>query len=98
LRRSVAVTIAGQSYALKSDADEAYVHFLAGFVDEKIREVQRRSKQIATQRLAVLAALQIADDLFRERRRRSELRQRVRAQARKLLDEMGTRGGKSPPP
>jgi len=91
------VTIAGQSYALKSDADEAYVQFLAGFVDEKIRDAQRRSKQIATQKLAVLAALQIADDLFRERRRRSELRQRVRNQARKLLDEMTARGGKSEP-
>ncbi len=91
------MTIAGQSYALKSDADEAYVQFLAGFVDEKIRDAQRRSKQIATQKLAVLAALQIADDLFRERRRRSELRQRVRNQARKLLDEMTARGGKSEP-
>jgi cell division protein ZapA len=94
LRRSIAVQIAGQSYALKSDADEAYVQFLAGFVDEKIREVQRKSKQIATQKVAILAALQIADDLFRERRRRSELRQRVREQARKLLDEMSARGGK----
>ena len=94
MRRSIAVSIGGQSYALKSDADEAYVQFLAGFVDERIREVARKTRQLGTQQAAVLAALQIADDLFRERRRRSELRQRVRAQARRMLEEIGAPGGK----
>jgi cell division protein ZapA len=86
--------IAGHSYTLRSDADEAYVQFLAGFVDGKIQEVQRKSRQTGSHQAAVLAALQIADDLFRERRRRTELRQRVKAQARRMLDEMTARGGK----
>ncbi len=86
MRRSVAVTIAGQRYVLKSDADETYVHTLAGYVDDKMRDVQRGSRQVATHQVAILAALQIADELHRERRRRAELRRRVREQSRRMLD------------
>jgi cell division protein ZapA len=85
MKRSVAVTIAGQKYVLKSDADEAYVHSLAALVDEKMRQLARATKQVATHQLAILAALQIADDLARERRGRAELRRRVREQSRRML-------------
>ncbi|MFI5289882.1 MAG: cell division protein ZapA [Polyangia bacterium] len=83
-KRSFAVTIAGQRYTIKSDADEAYVHALAGVVDEKIREVQRAAKTQAPQAVAVLAALQLADELERERMRRTELRRRVREKSQSL--------------
>ena len=41
MKRSVAVTIAGQRYTIKSDAEEAYVQSLADLVDQKVRDVQR---------------------------------------------------------
>lgn len=82
----MAVHIAGQRYVLKSDADEQYVHSLASYVDDRIRDVQRSTKQVSTHQVAILAALQIADSLFRERRGRAELRKRVRDQSRRLLD------------
>lgn len=84
MKRSVAVTIAGQKLTIKSDADEAYVHALAGKVDEKIKEVQRAAKAQPLQAVAVLAALQLADELERERARRSELRKRVREKSRAI--------------
>ena len=83
-RRSISVTIAGQRYSIKSDASDAYVHTLAQTVDTKIREVQRGSKAAPLQSLAVLAALQLADELERERKRRGELRQRVRERSQAL--------------
>ena len=86
MKRSIAVNIAGQRYVLKSDADERYVHTLAGFVDERVREVQRSTKQVSTHQVAILAALQIADALFREKRGRAELRRRVREHSRKMLE------------
>lgn len=85
MKRSVSVTIAGQKYVLKSDADEGYVHSLAAMVDEKMRQLARGTKQVATHQLAILAALQIADDLERERRGRAELRKQVREQGRRML-------------
>lgn len=82
--RSFAVTIAGQRYTIKSDADAAYVQALASRVDARIREVQRGAKSQSLQAVAVLTALQLADELERERQRRSNLRRRVREKSRAL--------------
>ncbi len=86
MKRSVAVTIAGQRLTLKSDAEEAYVQALAGVVDEKMREVQRAAKAASRDAVAMLAALQLADELERERRGRAELRERVREKSRAIRD------------
>jgi cell division protein ZapA len=84
LKRSVAITIAGQKYTIKSDATDSYVQALAGQVDQRIKEVQRGAKAAPLQAVAVLAALQLADELERERQRRTELRKRVREKTRAL--------------
>jgi cell division protein ZapA len=80
----VAITIGGQKYTIKSDATDAYVQSLAGQVDARIKEVQRGAKTAPPQAVAVLAALQLADELERERQRRIELRKRVREKTRAL--------------
>jgi len=85
LKEPVAVNIAGQRYVVRSEADETYVRTLASYLDEQIDELKRNSKVVATQKLAILAALNIADELFRERRKRSELESRVRQKSRSLL-------------
>ncbi len=84
MKRPVPVTIAGQRYTIKSDAEEAYVQSLAAMVDDKVKEVQRGAKTAPLQAVAVLAALQIADELVRERDRRQDLRRRVREHSRSL--------------
>jgi cell division protein ZapA len=91
LKRSVAVTIAGQRYTIKSDAEESYVQALAHVVDAKVREVQRGAKTAEPHAVAVLAALQLADDLHRsrdelgrERARRTQLRNSVRETSRHI--------------
>ena len=84
-KRSVVVHIAGQRYVVRSGADEAYVQRLAGFVDDRLREVQRSSKPVPSQSLAVLAALNVADELFQEREKRASLKQRVRDKSRAVL-------------
>jgi cell division protein ZapA len=84
MKRSITVAVAGQRYTIKSDADAAYVEQLASAVDARIREVQRGAKSQSLQAVAVLAALQLADELERERRRRVELRKRVRERTRTM--------------
>jgi cell division protein ZapA len=86
VKRSITVQIAGLKYSLKSDEDDRLVKSLAAYVDGKIREVQKASKTPDTQAVAVLTALQIADELFKERRGTSELRKRIREKSQSLLD------------
>lgn len=86
MKRSVTVEVAGLKFQLKTDADEAYVKSLARFVTEKVEEVRSSSRTIATHNLALLAAMNIADDLFRSRRVSKEFRQRVRDKSRRVLE------------
>ena len=84
-KRSVVVHIAGQRYVVRSDADEEYVKTLAGYVNERILEVQRTSRPVSAPSLAILAALNIAGDYFREKQQRRELKQKVRDKSKAVL-------------
>jgi cell division protein ZapA len=86
VKRSVTVQIAGVRYALKTDQDDRWVKSVAAFVDGKIREAQKQSRSPDTQAVAVLTALQIAEELFDERRRSGELRKKIREKSQSLLD------------
>jgi cell division protein ZapA len=86
VKRSITVQIAGARYALKSDDDDRLVKALAAYVDSKMREVQKTARTPDTQALAVLTALQIAEELFAEREQASELRKSIREKSQSLLD------------
>ena len=63
--RVVHVEIHGQRYPIRSGLDAAYVGELAAYVDEKMRLAARESRAGDTLKIAVLAALNIADEYFR---------------------------------
>jgi cell division protein ZapA len=60
---SIEVTILGQKYTVKGDATEEYMKKLAIFVDGKLREVYNASPNITPLKAAILASLNIADEL-----------------------------------
>jgi cell division protein ZapA len=61
----VTVKIRGQRYPIRSALDTHYVNGLASYVDEKMRAAAESAPAGDSLRLAVLAALNIADELFR---------------------------------
>jgi cell division protein ZapA len=64
------------------------VEKLAEFVDGQMREVSRASGAVDSVRIAVLAALNIADELFRQRGQVEEVERRARARAETLAREL----------
>ena len=62
---SVEVTILGQKYTVKGDAHEEYIRKLASFVDEKLKEVYSAAPGITPLKAAILASLNIADELHK---------------------------------
>ncbi len=98
MKRSVEVTIDGKAIALKSDYEQAYLDDLASFVEEQYREVTS-ARGGNPYRQAVLAALNIADELFRLRRRNRELQEGVRQRCeriQKLLKEIDPLRARTP--
>lgn len=86
----VRVEIYDQAYNLRgTDAD--YILKLAGFVDAKMRSVAEQTSTVDSLRLAVLAALNIADELHLLRKKYESLASEYRKRADALagvLDEV----------
>lgn len=94
----VSVTIDGRKYRFAcNEGEEARLESLAGVIDDKIGEMRATFGEIGDQRLVIMAALTIADNLTEARdeaaaqRKRSEAAEE-RAQAiASSLDELGSR-------
>ncbi|HEV3138866.1 MAG TPA: cell division protein ZapA [Vicinamibacterales bacterium] len=64
-QKVVPVEIHGQRYSIRTSLDPEYVAHLAAYINEKMRSVSDSTAPIDSLRLAVLAALNVADELFR---------------------------------
>lgn len=89
--RVIPVDIRGQRYPIRSTLDPEYVARLALYVDEKMRAAAETTPTGDNLRLAVLAALNIADELFRcrdaNRDRDGQLAERAE-ELERLLDRV----------
>ena len=65
--RVVHVEVNGQRYPIRSTLDPVYVQELASYVDRKLRIALESAPSSDTLGLAILAALNIADEFFRAR-------------------------------
>ena len=85
------VTIFGSEYKIRG-ADPDYIQVVAAYVDGKMRELEKRLPAGSQTKLAILASLNIADELFRERdertRRDNELRDRAKEWGRILSESL----------
>lgn len=66
-RTVVKVRIMGDDYTLRTEASPEHTKTVAEHVDKTIRAILNGSGTMETQKAAILAALQITDELFRER-------------------------------
>ena len=71
MSRVVTVEIAGQRYPIRSALDERYVTELAAYVDQKMRAASQAAPTSDMLGVAVLVALNIADEFFRAREQQS---------------------------
>ncbi len=76
-RNTVSVDIFGKTYLVLAGADPEYTRTLACYVDEKMQNVSKQSNAVDTQKVAVLAALNIANELFQAERTESEMEKRT---------------------
>lgn len=70
MTKTIDVEIYGQRYAIRGDADDAYVRRLAHFVDDHMRHLADGMKTATPSKLAVLTAINLAHQLFESERKR----------------------------
>ena len=79
------VQIFGREYKIKGHADKDYIERMAKYVDSKMKELANNSSLPSSDRLAILAALNIADELFQERTKSKETLSSVDEKADQLI-------------
>ena len=80
----VTVEIAGQRYPIRSGLDERYIAELAAYVDVKMRAAVDAAPESDVLGLAILVALNIADDFFRARQQNSSVHGELNDRALRL--------------
>jgi cell division protein ZapA len=85
MSNQVKVQIHGQSYTMVGELDEAYVLQLASYVDEKMNAVAAETNTVDSVKIAVLAAMAIADELLSLREQKDERVEALRERAEQCL-------------
>ena len=84
------VVIYNQTYNLRSDHRPDYIQDLAEYVDRRMNEIARATMTVDSLRVAILAALQIADELFQARKDMNATEEEIAERSAKyaeLLDQ-----------
>jgi cell division protein ZapA len=61
----IRVEIYDQQYTIRGDLDPEYIQRLASYLDGKMRTIAERTRTVDSLRVAVLAALNVADEYHR---------------------------------
>ncbi|MDD5061857.1 MAG: cell division protein ZapA [Candidatus Marinimicrobia bacterium] len=83
----VRVNIYGQEYTVKSKADRAYIISVANYVNDKMEEIEASLRTVQTPiRVAILAAMNITDELFTANQEKDKIVSSVEEKAGFLID------------
>jgi cell division protein ZapA len=78
----IRLVIYDQEYNMRAELDPDYIRQLGEFVDAKMRSIASRTQTVDSLRVAILAALNIADEYY-------QLRARHEAAGEKLERKLG---------
>ncbi len=85
MTKSIEVDVYGQKLALRPIEDENYAHELARYVEGQMQTIAQGATASTPIKVAILAAMNIADQLFRQERRRQAGEAEVERRAEGLL-------------
>ncbi|MGD8719226.1 MAG: cell division protein ZapA [Candidatus Zixiibacteriota bacterium] len=89
-KQTTKVTIFGVEYSITSDRNPEEVRRIAKFVDDKMWEISENNNLISTEKVAILTALNIAEDFLHTLEQRKKEKERVEKKTSsiiKLIDE-----------
>lgn len=87
-KTAVQVQILGHQLSIRSDADEKYILEVAQYVDRKMREVTEKLPVASVSKVAMLASLNIADELFKERSQQKNAGSQANGRAAELIKRL----------
>lgn len=88
---NVTITIFGKEYSIKSDVEKESLDRIASHLNKKVDEIMKTTRTAAAHNVLILAAMNIADEYFREKNLNQELISYVEGTSEQLLQQIKTR-------
>jgi cell division protein ZapA len=82
----IKVIIFGKDYEIKGYQDEEYIQTLASYVNSTMQNIATQTGTISLERIAILTALNIADEMHKERQRFDEYIQKLEQELQDALN------------
>ena len=91
--KNITVNIYGQDYVLKSAADDNYINKIAEYVNSKMKEIESSGLDANSQQLkiAVLSAMNIADELFQSLEKNSSIISTIETKGNSFIEYIDDR-------
>ena len=91
--KTITVNIYGQDYMLKSTGDEEYIKKIAKIVQDRMREIENTGLDSNSQQLkiAVLAAMNIADELLQSENKKNKLITKIETKGNSFIEYIDDR-------
>ena len=86
MKKRIEVKIYGEHYTIRSELSPDLIKDIARYVDEKMREVRGDAPIISTSTIAIMAALNIAEELFLLKLKQEELSDMLERKSSQLID------------
>jgi len=84
------INIYGTEYPIRNDTDSdpEYIRTVADYVDKKMREIDSATQAKSSLKVAILAALNIADELYQERESKENFVSQMSGKLKNLSDSL----------
>ena len=79
------ISILGQKLSVLSDAGDEHVAYVVKYVDDKVKEVENISGNINTLNVAILTALNIADEYIKYKETKEDICNQLESRSEKLI-------------
>ncbi len=86
--KATRVSIFGGEYSIRGEADPDHIRKVATYVDGKMREIDGELRVPSISKVAILASLNIADELFKEKLEKERVVAKIEKRAARLLAEL----------
>ncbi len=86
MTKTLEVEVFGHRFSLQGEGDDAYVQELAQYVDDQMRTLAKQTRTSTPAKLAILAAINITDQLFQQQRQGDSGEVEMERRAQLLLE------------
>jgi cell division protein ZapA len=86
MAKTIEIEVFGHRFSLQGEGDEAYFHELAEYVDAQMRTLAKQTRTSTPTKLALLAAINVTDQLFRQQRQKDSGESEMERRAQLLVE------------